>query len=251
MILRNSNDLTLIFSKSNLNLAITKIITLQKKCAEDFESKRKYVSTFITKNQTDLIKKDVEYIIKEQNNKKALEILLNHLENLIVHLETVKKSWNCPNEVLSSVSTVIYASTRVKSMELIELRRLLTVKFGQKFALGANTNSSGNVDQKFIQFYDTSSFTSNSILDILTDIAKQYKIKFGTYDPTNEIEKEKEVIQVESFEDKFKSFRDLKTKPEEKSLNESKKLLQIERIEKAKSEEIKHIKEELEEKLSP
>lgn len=202
-----------------------------------------------------MIKKDVENVIREQNNKKALEILLSHIENMIVHLDSVKKSWNtCPSGVLSSISTVIYASTKVKSMELIELRRLLTAKYGQKFALGAHSNSSGNVDPNFIQFYDTQSFSSTLIVETLTDIAKQYQIKYGDYDPSKIVQQKEVEKEVDKFEEKMGSFRLEKSKTEEKSLNEPKKSFMVEKVlsepkksfkenhtDKSKSEEIKEL----------
>jgi alpha-beta hydrolase superfamily lysophospholipase len=126
-------------------------------------------------------------VIKETNFCDALEVLLSHLENLVTNVDAVKKSWtSCPSDQIVSASTVIYSSTRVKSMDLIEIRRLLTLKYGQKWALACHQNTNDKVDKRFIVKVETSVFPSNLIFDVMTMVAREYRIKYGDYDPSKE-----------------------------------------------------------------
>lgn len=68
-------------------------------------------------------------------------------------------------------------------MDLIEIRRLLTAQYGQKFALGAHSNTSGNVDKMFLNKIETSSYPGQRVVEVLTLVARENRIKYGDYDP--------------------------------------------------------------------
>ena len=77
-------------------------------------------------------------------------------------------------------------------MEILEIRRQLTNKFGQKFALSAHNNKNGEIDIEFINKIEPFQVQVSQIMDLFMNFAKENLLKFGNYDPTEDIRRKKE-----------------------------------------------------------
>ena len=89
-----------------------------------------------------------EALIRDDNTVEAYEILQLHCELLAERINLITQSKDCPPDMLSTVSTVIWASTIVDIPELIEIRKQFRYKYGKEFDEDCMQNVGGILNER-------------------------------------------------------------------------------------------------------
>lgn len=89
-----------------------------------------------------------EALIRDDNTVEAYEILQLHCELLAERINLITQSKVCPADMLSTVSTVIWASTIVDIPELIEIRKQFRYKYGKEFDEDCMQNVGGVLNER-------------------------------------------------------------------------------------------------------
>jgi vacuolar protein sorting-associated protein IST1 len=89
-----------------------------------------------------------EALIRDDNTVEAYEILQLNCELLAERINLITQSKDCPADMLSTVSTVIWASTIVDIPELIEIRKQFRYKYGKEFDEDCMQNVGGILNER-------------------------------------------------------------------------------------------------------
>lgn len=91
-----------------------------------------------------------EALIREDNTVEAMEILQLECELLYERILLVRSQDTCPSDLVSCVSTLIWASQRVDIPELQDIRHQFRCKYGKKFDEAAITNAAGICNERVV-----------------------------------------------------------------------------------------------------
>jgi len=91
-----------------------------------------------------------EALIREDNTVEAMEILQLECELLYERILLVRSQDTCPSDLVSCVSTLIWASQRVDIPELQDIRHQFRSKYGKKFDEAAITNAGGICNERVV-----------------------------------------------------------------------------------------------------
>lgn len=89
-----------------------------------------------------------EALIRDDNTVEAYELLQLNCELLSERINLITNSKQCPADMVSTVATIIWASSIVDIPELIEVRKQLRYKFGQEFDENAMNNVGGILNDR-------------------------------------------------------------------------------------------------------
>ena len=80
----------------------------------------------------------------------AYDILSLNCELLSERIKLISFSKECPPDLVSCVSTLIYASPRVDIPELVQIRKQFRAKYGKKFEENAFNNVGGVLNERVV-----------------------------------------------------------------------------------------------------
>lgn len=129
--------------KTYVGLVEIKIGQVKAKKLKEISNKRKEIGQSLSKNQLDIAKLKMDNIINEENFIIVLDILgtlIEILKEKVVYLLGYDK---CPEDVRSTLDTIIYCSNRIDIPELGKIRDGITLKYGILYV----TNAINNVDK--------------------------------------------------------------------------------------------------------
>lgn len=89
-----------------------------------------------------------EALIREDSTVEAYEILQLHCELLSERIKLIASEKKCPPDLVSVVSTLIWASARVDITELVEIRKQFKSKYGKAFEEAALHNENSVVNER-------------------------------------------------------------------------------------------------------
>ena len=91
-----------------------------------------------------------EALIREDNCVEAYEILMLNCELLAERIKLITSSKDCPPDLVSSISTILWASDRVDINELSFIRKQFRYKFGKEFEARAMNNVGGILNDRVV-----------------------------------------------------------------------------------------------------
>lgn len=89
-----------------------------------------------------------ESLIRDDNTIEAYEILQLTCELLAERINLISHSRDCPQDLIGSISTLIWASAIVDIPELIEVRKQFQYKYGKQFDADAMANVGGVINER-------------------------------------------------------------------------------------------------------
>ncbi|KAL9181751.1 hypothetical protein ACHAXT_012094 [Thalassiosira profunda] len=89
-----------------------------------------------------------EALIRDDNTVEAYEILQLNCELLSERIHLISHSKECPPDLVSCISTVIWASAIVDIPELLEVRKQFRYKYGKEFDQDASMNVGGVLNDR-------------------------------------------------------------------------------------------------------
>jgi vacuolar protein sorting-associated protein IST1 len=91
-----------------------------------------------------------EAIIREEHAIEAYEILMLECELLSERIKLIQVSKECPPDLLSCISTVMWACDRVDIPELVLIRKQFRAKYGKEFEERALNNVGGVLNERVV-----------------------------------------------------------------------------------------------------
>jgi len=89
-----------------------------------------------------------EALIRDDNTVEAYEILQLNCDLLSERIHLITHSRDCPPDLVSCISTLIWASGMVDIPELIEIRKQFRYKYGKEFDAAAMQNLGGVINER-------------------------------------------------------------------------------------------------------
>ncbi|XP_020596617.1 IST1 homolog [Phalaenopsis equestris] len=180
--------------KTCLNLAVSRIKLLHNRRELQLKNMRKEIAQFLQTGQEAIARIKVEHVIREQNISAAYEILELFCEFLIARIPVLEAQRNCPPELLEAVASIIFASPRCSDVpELLQVRNLLTAKYGKDFvSAAAELRPDSGVNRTVIEKLSVGAPPVDIRLKILKEISQEYNLDWDTSSTEKEFSKKHE-----------------------------------------------------------
>jgi vacuolar protein sorting-associated protein IST1 len=136
--------------KTQLKMAITRLQIANNKKSALTKQQIREIATLLaeTPPKEEKARIKAEALIRDDNTVEACEILALTCELLSERISLVTHSRDCPADLISSVSTLIWASAVVDVPELIEIRKQFRYKWGKEFEMDAMQNVGGVINER-------------------------------------------------------------------------------------------------------
>mmetsp|Transcript_26378 Transcript_26378/g.35140 ORF Transcript_26378/g.35140 Transcript_26378/m.35140 type:complete len:332 (+) Transcript_26378:76-1071(+) len=119
-----------------------------------------------------------ETLIREDNTIEAYEILQLECELLCERIKLIASCKECPPDLVSCVSTLIWATDRVDIVELVEVRKQFRSKYGKKFEEAALKNIDGCLNERVVAKLSVEPPSAYLVQTYLEKIAQEYDISW-------------------------------------------------------------------------
>eukprot|EP00593_Proboscia_inermis_P007441 CAMPEP_0171321802 /NCGR_PEP_ID=MMETSP0816-20121228/114560_1 /TAXON_ID=420281 /ORGANISM="Proboscia inermis, Strain CCAP1064/1" /LENGTH=318 /DNA_ID=CAMNT_0011820133 /DNA_START=413 /DNA_END=1369 /DNA_ORIENTATION=- len=126
-----------------------------------------------------------ESLIREDNTIEAFEIMQLSCELLAERMRLISSEKTCPADLVSTISTLIWASNRVDIPELMEIRKQFASKYGKKFEKEAMSNEGGVINERVFAKLSVQPPTAYLVQTYLERIAEEFEVE---WEPTQKLE---------------------------------------------------------------
>jgi len=117
-----------------------------------------------------------ESMIMEDNTIEAYEILSLSCDLLGERMRLIASQQGCPPDLVSTISTLLWASNRVDITELGEIRKQFKLKFGKKFEEDAMMNAGGVVNERVLVKLGVQPPSGRLVQAYLHKIAQEFEV---------------------------------------------------------------------------
>ncbi len=125
-----------------------------------------------------------EALIRDDGTIEAYEILQLSCELICERIKLISSTKTCPEDLVSTISTLIWASTRVDIKELVDIRKQFKSKYGKKFEAAALNNEGGILNERIVAKLSVQPPTAFLVQTYLEKIADQFEVDWS---PVNKI----------------------------------------------------------------
>lgn len=129
-----------------------------------------------------------EALIRDDGTIEAYEILQLSCELLSERIKLITASKFCPEDLRSTISTLMWASTRVDIKELVEVRKQFRAKYGKNFDTAALNNEDGVLNERIVAKLSVQPPTAFLVQTYLEKIADQFEVEWS---PANKLSADK------------------------------------------------------------
>mmetsp|Transcript_1543 Transcript_1543/g.2891 ORF Transcript_1543/g.2891 Transcript_1543/m.2891 type:complete len:348 (+) Transcript_1543:292-1335(+) len=167
--------------KPQLKMAVTRFqIAANKKSALSKQQIREIATLLAEKPNPKEEKARIkaESLIRDDNTVEAYEILQLTCDLLAERINLITHSRECPPDLVSSVSTLIWASTMVDIPELIEVRKQFRCKYGKQFDEDAIMNVGGVINERVAAKLSVQPPSAYLVQTYLEKIADEHQVKW-------------------------------------------------------------------------
>jgi len=117
-----------------------------------------------------------EALIRDDNLIEAYEILQLECELLHERIKLLQYSKSCPHDLISVVSTLIWASHRVDVPELMLIRKQFVAKYGKPFEENAMRNYDGCLNERVVSKLSVQPPAAYLVQTYLERICEQFEV---------------------------------------------------------------------------
>jgi hypothetical protein len=119
-----------------------------------------------------------EALIREDNSVEAYEILQLACELLAERIKLINSMKECPADLVSSISTLIWACDRVDIPELAQIRKQFRAKYGKTFEENALNNVGGILNERVVSKLSVQPPAAYLVQVYLERICEQYEVSW-------------------------------------------------------------------------
>lgn len=109
----------------------------------------------------------------------AYDILSLNCELLSERIKLIQFSKECPPDLISCISTLMYAAPRVDIPELIVIRKQFTSKYGKKFDEDAMANAGGILNERVVAKLSVQPPAAYLVQTYLEQICEKYEVDWS------------------------------------------------------------------------
>jgi len=117
-----------------------------------------------------------EALIRDDGTIEAYEILQLSCELICERIKLISSTKTCPEDLVSTISTLVWASTRVDIKELVDIRKQFKSKYGKKFDTAALNNEGGILNERIVAKLSVQPPTAFLVQTYLEKIADQFQV---------------------------------------------------------------------------
>jgi len=138
--------------KVQLKMAISRIQIASNKKAALLKQNMREVAVMLAEEppKEEMASIKAEALIRDDNLLEALEIIQLNCELLHERIKLIEFDKKCPADLVTVVSTIIWASHRVDIPELLLVRKQFRAKYGKKFEEDALVNKSSCLNERVV-----------------------------------------------------------------------------------------------------
>lgn len=125
----------------------------------------------------------VEGLIREQNIIEAYEILQLSCEVLAGRVNLIGSSKECPSDLISSISTLIWAAGRVDIPELSSVKKQFQEKYGKKFEEDALKNNGKILNEQILKKLSFEPPSAYVVQCYMERICEQFEVDWKPKNP--------------------------------------------------------------------
>uniref|UniRef100_A0A7S1C0S0 IST1 homolog n=1 Tax=Corethron hystrix TaxID=216773 RepID=A0A7S1C0S0_9STRA len=192
----NSNKL-----KPNLKMAVHRLqISANKKLAQN-KLTRRQIATLLSESppKEEKAKIRAEALVREEWTLEAYDILELQCDIIGERIRLIESSKECPEDLVSTIATVIWASSVIDVPELKEVRKQFRLKYGGKFEEAALSDSSGLVNSRVKKKLGVHPPSAGIVLTYLNEVCREYSVEWESIStlPTENEEAERRGDKIE------------------------------------------------------
>lgn len=120
-----------------------------------------------------------EALIRDDYVIEAYDILSLNCELLSERIKLIQFSKECPPDLISCISTLMYAAPRVDIPELIVIRKQFTSKYGKKFDEDAMANAGGILNERVVAKLSVQPPAAYLVQTYLEQICEKYEVDWS------------------------------------------------------------------------
>ncbi|GKZ00417.1 hypothetical protein MPSEU_000994600 [Mayamaea pseudoterrestris] len=120
-----------------------------------------------------------EALIRDDNMIEAYEILQLECELLHERIKLIEYSKLCPPDLVSVVSTLMWAAHRVDIPELLEIRKQFRAKYGKQFEEDALSNAGGVLNERVVTKLSVHPPAAYLVQTYLERICEQFEVTWS------------------------------------------------------------------------
>lgn len=124
-----------------------------------------------------------EALIREDNAVEAYEILQLACELLAERIKLISSMKECPADLVSSISTLIWACDRVDISELTMVKKQFRAKYGKKFEENAMNNVGGILNERVVSKLSVQPPAAYLVQVYLERICEQFEVDWKPANP--------------------------------------------------------------------
>ncbi|MCO5553379.1 hypothetical protein L7F22_006900 [Adiantum nelumboides] len=167
-------------------------------------------------------RQQVEHIYREQNIMAAYELIELFCELIAVRLPIIESQRQCPIDLREAIASLIFAAPRCSDVpELLQVRNLLSAKYGKEFIVAAaELRPDCGVNRLIIEKLSVRAPPGEVKLELMKDIAKELNVGWDPSSTESELLKAPEDLLEGPTRFLGASQMALETPPEEPSVVE-------------------------------
>eukprot|EP00980_Cylindrotheca_fusiformis_P023723 scaffold10871_cov177-Cylindrotheca_fusiformis.AAC.3 len=120
-----------------------------------------------------------EALIRDDYMIEAYDILSLNCELLHERIKLITHSKECPPDLISCVSTLIYASPRIDIPELLVIRKQFRAKYGKQFEEDAMNNAGGVLNERVLTKLSVQPPAAYLVQTYLEQICEKYEVSWS------------------------------------------------------------------------
>jgi vacuolar protein sorting-associated protein IST1 len=132
--------------KANLQMANSRLNLMKNKRLNQISQSKCEIADLLQNGKEEMAMVKVESIINNENYITAIEVLTMFCAQLNERVFQITAANKCPDDLRVAIETIIWASCKIDSKELLEVRQNLGAKFGFEFCRAASENKDGFVN---------------------------------------------------------------------------------------------------------
>eukprot|EP00979_Chaetoceros_neogracilis_P008471 scaffold1887_cov267-Chaetoceros_neogracile.AAC.4 len=157
---------------SRFNIASNKKTALMKQQMRE-------ISKLLAENKEEKARIRAEALIRDDSTLEAYEILQLTCELLFERIKLISTSKTVPEDLKSSISTLVWASNRVDVKELNEIRKQIKAKFGKQFDSDAYENKNDICNERVVAKLSVQPPSAYLVQTYLEKIADQFDVAWS------------------------------------------------------------------------
>jgi hypothetical protein len=167
-------------TKPQLKMAVSRIGILTNKKSALMKQQMREISKLLAENppKEEKAKIRAEALIRDDNTIEAYEILQLTCELLAERIKLIASEKKCPEDLVSSISTLIWSAQRVDIPELLEVKKQFSKKYGSEFIETAMQNRGGVLNERIVAKLSVQPPTAFLVQTYLEKIADEFDVNW-------------------------------------------------------------------------